>query len=184
MLEFCGGGVGQPSADTTIANAILGVIPMQRLAWLAMTLVAAACAATESSGPVLRGYVNAPPPPIAAQAEVSLTGTVWTWQTSTHDDGAIVAPDAPDRYTVEFLPGGRVSVRADCNRGSGSYTLDGARIALSPIALTKMLCPPGSKDREFLKDVGAVTGVAYRDNDLVLTTGSAAGAMRFRAQPR
>ena len=157
---------------------------MQRLAWLAVALVATACAATETGSPVLPGSVDAPPPPLAPVADVALTGTVWTWQTSTHEDGAIVAPEAPERYTVEFLPGGRVSVRADCNRGSGSYKLDGTRITVSAIALTKMLCPPGSRDREFLKDVGEVSGVAYRDGDLVLTTGNEAAAMRFRAQPR
>jgi heat shock protein HslJ len=157
---------------------------LQRLAWLAVALVATACAATETGSPVLPGSVNAPPPSLAPVADVSLTGTVWTWQTSTHADGTIVAPEAPERYTVEFLPGGRVAVRADCNRGSGSYTLDGTRIALSALALTKMLCPPGSKDREFLKDVGEVSGVAYRDGDLVLTTGNEAAAMRFRASGR
>ena len=157
---------------------------MQRLAWLAVVLVATACAATESGKPVLPGSVSAPPPPLAPVADVALTGTVWTWQTSTHADGTIVAPDSPERYTVEFMAGGRVSLRADCNRGSGSYTLDGSRIALSPVVLTKVLCPPGSKDREFLKDVGEVSGVAFREGDLVLTTGTTAAAMRFRAEPR
>jgi para-nitrobenzyl esterase len=93
-------------------------------------------------------------------------------------DGARVAPDAPERYTLLFQPGGRVNLRADCNRGSASYLLNGSELSFGPIALTKMLCPPGSRDAEFLRQLGAVAAQSLRGGELTLTLGDGA-IMRF-----
>ena len=103
-----------------------------------------------------------------------------------HADGQRreVVPDAPERYTLEFQPGGRVNVRADCNRGSGSYLLNGSTLTFGPIALTRAMCPPGSKDAEFLKGLAAVSGHEDNGSELVLTFAENAGSMRFRATDR
>lgn len=53
------------------------------------------------------------------------------------DDGASFEPTDPSRYTVEFTSNGRVVVRADCNRGTGAYTLRGHTITLTPVAVTR-----------------------------------------------
>jgi heat shock protein HslJ len=143
-------------------------------------LAVAACAAADPTGPVLPGRVNAPPPPISAPGSGLLTNTPWSWQGTQTKDGARVVPDAPERYTIEFQPGGRVNVRADCNRGSASYLLNDTALSFGPIALTKMMCPSGSRDAEFLKGLGAVTSQATDGSDLVLTLGAGAGTMRFR----
>jgi hypothetical protein len=74
-----------------------------------------------SGGPVLPGLVNAPPPPIAGEDSLPL-GVVWSWQMTRMSDGAVIVPDGRERYTVEFRPGGTVSVRADCNRGQREPT--------------------------------------------------------------
>ena len=72
-----------------------------------------------------------------------------------------------------------MNVRADCNRGSASYVRNGNSIAIGPIALTRMMCPAGSRDGEFLKDLGNVSGLLFRGNDLVLTLKVDSGSMRF-----
>lgn len=151
---------------------------MRRMLALLPCLVLA-CAAPEPRGPVLPGYVNAPPPPITAAADTLLTGTVWSWQGTQMSDDARVAPDAPERYTLEFEPGGKVNIRADCNRGSASYLLNGSTLSFGPIALTRAMCPPGSRDAEFLKGLQAVSGQLFRGNDLVLTLKFDSGSMRF-----
>ena len=90
-----------------------------------------------------------------------------------------IKPDAPERYTLEFQPGGMVTVRADCNRGSGSYLLNGGALTFGPIAMTRAMCPPGSKDTEFLRGLAAVSGQLFRGNDLVLTLKFDSGSMIF-----
>lgn len=153
--------------------------PFRNFLLAALALAGAACAVTEPRGPVLPGYVNAPPPPIAAAGDSLLTGTVWTWQGTQMSDNTRIVPDAPDRYTLEFRPGGMVNVRADCNRGSASYQLNGSALTFGPIALTKMMCPKGSRDVEFLKGLDAVSAQLFSGNDLVLTLKADSGSMRF-----
>jgi heat shock protein HslJ len=145
----------------------------------ALAFAVAACAATDQGAPALPGYVNAPPPPMAAAGDALLTNTVWTWQGVQFANGTRIAPESPERYTLSFAPGGKVDVRADCNRGSGSYLLNGGQLTFGPIALTKMLCPPGSRDGEFLKSLGSVSGQAMSGRDLVLTLQDNSGSMRF-----
>jgi heat shock protein HslJ len=152
---------------------------LRHLAPAALAFAVAACAATDQGNPVLPGYVNAPPPPMAAPGDALLTDTPWTWQSTQLADGSRIAPDAPERYTLTFQPGGRVNVRADCNRGSASYLLNASQLSFGPIALTKMMCPPGSRDGAFLEGLGAVSAQGMSGSDLVLTLRGNAGSMRF-----
>jgi heat shock protein HslJ len=147
---------------------------------LAPLLVAvAACTVTEPGPPVLPGYVNVPPPPIAAASDALLTNTVWSWQETQLKDGKRIVPESPERYTLEFQPGGRMAIRADCNRGSTSYLLNGGALSFGAIALTRAMCPPDSRDAEFLKELSDVSGQLFRGNDLVLTLKADSGSMRF-----
>ena len=142
----------------------------------ALTAALAACAT--DAPPVLPGTVNAPPPPLAAAGDALLTGTVWRWTETMAGSGGI-KPDDPERYTLEFQPGGMVAVRADCNRGSGSYLLNGSALTFGPLAMTRAMCPPDSKDSEFLRDLAAVQGQQFRGDSLVLTLKAGAGSMVF-----
>ena len=153
-----------------------------RLLSLALSIAFAAAAsgcADQPTGPRLPGSINAPPPPIDVSGDALLTGTVWTWQGTQLRDGVKVAPSAPERYTLEFQAGGKANLRADCNRGSTSYLLNGTQLTFGPIALTKMACPAGSLDTQFLRDLGDVTDQRFQGNDLVLTLKGASGSMRF-----
>ena len=143
-----------------------------------LPIVLAACAATGSGGPVLPGLVNAPPPPLGAEDSLPI-GVVWTWLGTQTGEGGGVVPEGRERYTLEFRPGGTVNVRADCNRGSGPYTRNGSALGIGPIALTRMACPPDSRDADFVKGLAAVSAHSLVGSDLVLTLKSNAGSMRF-----
>ena len=121
----------------------------------------AACAATEPGAPLMPGSVNAPPPPIAAAGDALLTGAVWSWQETVMNDGKRIVPAASGRYTLLFQPGGMIAVQADCNRGSGSYLLNGGSLSFGPIAMTRAMCPPGSLDTEFLKVSGSYPASSF-----------------------
>jgi heat shock protein HslJ len=84
---------------------------------------------------------------------------------------------------LAFQGGGRVNLRADCNRGSGAYEVNGNAMKLGAAALTRMGCPPGSQDAEFVAGLARVASYAIVDNELVLTLADG-GTMRFRAQSR
>jgi heat shock protein HslJ len=109
-----------------------------------------------------------------------LSGRTWSWRGTAYGGNRATAPDAPERYTLEFVADGRVNVRADCNRGGARYeTGASGALSLTPVAVTKMGCPPGSKDTEFLRQLGDTAGYRFVDGDLVLTLKSDEGAMRF-----
>ena len=151
---------------------------MRRLFALSFPIVLAACTSTGSGGPVLPGLVNAPPPPMAAEDTLPI-GVVWTWLSTQSRDGSAVVPEGRERYTVEFRPGGTVNVRADCNKGSGTYTRNGDALGIGPVALTRMACATDSRDADFIKGLAAVSGHSMVGSDLVLTLKPDGGSMRF-----
>ncbi len=122
---------------------------------------------------------NAAPPALSAAAN-ELGIPTWQWVRTDGADGRVVNAAAPERYTLKFEGGGRVLVRADCNRGSGSYEVNGAQMKLAPIALTRMGCPPGSQDAEFTQAISRVSTYAIANRELTLRLADGA-TMRFRA---
>lgn len=88
-------------------------------------------------------------PPVAT----SIPPVVWvsndyhpTASMATPVEGAIAPHSA---YWVQFLPGGGLALRADCNGGFGSYTMDGSNLTIGPIGTTLMLCPESGQGAEF-----------------------------------
>lgn len=91
--------------------------------------------------------------------------------------------DAPERYTLQFGRDGRITLRADCNRGGTTYSVSAdRRIALKPIALTRMMCPPGSLSDRYVKEIGRATSYFLKDGDLFLELPVDSGTLRFRRQ--
>ena len=116
----------------------------------------------------------------AMGAVANLQGVTWEWEGfSTPAEQRTI--DTPDRYTIRFDSSGRVAVRADCNRGTGSYTAtpDG-QLTLTPMALTRAMCPPGSMSDEFARAVGTAARFDVRDGALLLTLPANGGTLRFR----
>jgi len=161
------------------------MIPLRHIA-VALAIATGACAMKD---PALAPSAGAPTyvpanatPPMMTVASNEIVGAVWRWQRTQLADGKLVTPTAPDRYTLTFQGGGRVNLRADCNRGSGAYEVNGSAMKMGAAALTKMGCPAGSQDTEFVAELARVASYTVVDNELVLTLGDG-GTMRFRAQP-
>ena len=147
----------------------------------ALVLVAACAAPPEVQSPPVPPLTSAMmPPAMPAETSGDLMGRVYAWQQSRMRDGSITTAAAPERYTIEFLLDGRVSVRADCNRGAGHYTL-GANggLSISALATTKMACPPGSQDGVFLRQLEQVSGYDLAGRSLTLNLASGTGAMQL-----
>jgi uncharacterized lipoprotein YbaY/heat shock protein HslJ len=123
----------------------------------------------------------APRPATRPEESQRLVEITWYWQGTWMGDGSQVTPDDPGRYTVQFSRDGRVAVRADCNRGAGTYDRRGQSLTVSVQALTKAACRPGSLERRYLAQLNAVDRVSWPGDILVLGLKDDSGAMRFSA---
>jgi heat shock protein HslJ len=74
-----------------------------------------------------------------------------------------------------------VVLALDCNRGSAQWKRDGTRLAMTPIAATKMMCPRGSLDVAFASDLAQVESWRY-DGSVLVLSGRDGSTMRFRPQ--
>ena len=113
----------------------------------------------------------------------AITDVVWYWRATLLNDGTVIRPADPTRYTLELQADSQAALRADCNRGGGSYTLDGDRIDFGPFATTLIACPPGSLDSHYLQQLDQVARYRIIDGDLFFALESDRGWMRFAAMP-
>ena len=112
-----------------------------------------------------------------------LEGVVWEWQEFAEMDDSVTAPTDPSLYQLQFGPNGKLLVLADCNRGMGMWKADGASLTLAQIATTKMGCPEGSLDSDFLSWVSQASSFVMRDGGLFVALPVDAGIMEFRGRP-
>lgn len=117
--------------------------------------------------------------PTDAPAASTLVGPTWQWAQTEYSDGTVVAAVDPSRYTLAFLADGALQVQLDCNRGGGSYTVDGASLTFGPIASTLMGCPADSQDGVFGQDLGRVASYVIEDGMLYLALAVDGGIMTF-----
>jgi heat shock protein HslJ len=107
-----------------------------------------------------------------------LTGIVWKWEQLTTPVDTITVDD-PEKYTVEFQPDGQVSVQADCNAGSGTYTLHRSSISIEIMAMTMAACPPDSLSDEFVKNLNAAAITFREGENMFIDLEFDSGTMRF-----
>jgi heat shock protein HslJ len=144
-------------------------------------LLAASSHATRdgpSPSPALAQSPDEGPTPASA-----LTSGVWLWQHTDYADDSTVVCSDPGRYTLTFLDNGTYRVQADCNQGSGRYTVAGPQLTLQPGPMTRAACPPGSQDTVFLRDLGQVATYVFDGENLVLNLRVDSGNMVFSPQP-
>jgi heat shock protein HslJ len=87
--------------------------------------------------------------------------------------------EKPELFTLRLSADGKASVRADCNRGLGSYTADGRRLSITILALTRAYCGPESFSDEYLRLLDQVGDYRFEGNSLVLQLSGGSGSMRF-----
>ena len=102
----------------------------------------------------------------------------WRWIGFEGMDDSSLEVDDPSRYTLTFRVDG-VAVQADCNRGRGTFDLEGSSITFGPIATTLMACPEGSIADRYLRNLGDVRSWLIQDGHLFLSLMMDAGIMEF-----
>jgi para-nitrobenzyl esterase len=116
----------------------------------------------------------------AAQAATELGGTSWQLVKFEGGDGTLLTPDDKSKYTIAFGTDGRVSVRIDCNRGSGTYaSTQPPQLEFGPLALTRVACPPGSLHDQIVRQWPFVRSYVMRDGHLFLSLMADGGIYEF-----
>jgi heat shock protein HslJ len=113
--------------------------------------------------------------------ESDIVGIIWNWQgfTDQSEQNDIVVPN-PDNYRMQLRPDGTYGFKADCNSGSGSYTLEGNNLTFSMLFATTLAeCGPGSLYNDYLALLGQVASYVRDGDNLVLNLAADAGNMNF-----
>ena len=112
--------------------------------------------------------------PTTADEPAAQTGDLidiaWQWA-ALEDGGQSTAVANPERYTLAFLDDGAIAFAADCNNGTGSYTLEGMALTLQPGAMTAAACAEGSLSDQYVQLLGQVAGFTFDGDDLLLSVG-------------
>lgn len=152
------------------------------LALIGVLLIGCSRGQPESTAQPQAPYRDRAEPAAESTLPSNVLDATWQWVSFTSPVEQITV-DSPERYTIRFGRDGRVSVRADCNRGSTSYAVTAdRRITLGPIVLTRMMCPPGSQDARFVNEFGRATSYFLKDGDLYLELPVDSGTLRFKRQ--
>lgn len=115
------------------------------------------------------------------QAQTSIVGTTWWWQSYSSADGVAEAVPNPENYALTFNADGTISLRADCNQGTAAYTLNGSEIRITPGVMTLVACPPESLSDAFLAHLAAVTTAEHMGASLLLSPGANGEVLYFVA---
>jgi heat shock protein HslJ len=113
----------------------------------------------------------------------SIVGLTWEWVESVYSDDTSVEVYDPNSYTLTLLPDGSVALQVDCNRGGGTYTLDGSQLTLDVAIMTRVACPEGTLSEVFMRDLSAAATYVMDGEDLIINLFADAGNMRFQPGP-
>lgn len=119
--------------------------------------------------------------PTTSTTESGIVGIVWQWVENAYsNDTQTTVPD-PSTYTLALYPDGTVDLQVDCNRGGGTYTLDGSSLTIDVATMTRMACPSGTLSEEFVQSLNAAATYVMDGADLIINMAMDTGNMRFQA---
>jgi len=124
------------------------------------------------------GGQAAAPAAAAPDPSAVLMGNTWQWEHFT-DPAQEFKVDVPENYTLEFQEDGTVSIKADCNRAIGSYTIEDSSISIEIGPVTKAMCLPDSRSDQFLKYLGFAAIYFFEDGQLLIDLIADGGTMVF-----
>ena len=108
----------------------------------------------------------------------ALADVLWAWSELIEPDGQSLIIN-PDRYTLKFFLDGSLNIVADCNTGSGTYTLDGSAMTIQIGVLTQASCGEDSLHDQYLGYLSQVVGYELEGGYLSLILAEEAGSLGF-----
>jgi para-nitrobenzyl esterase len=111
---------------------------------------------------------------------VNLAGTSWRLVQFQSGDGTILTPDDKLKYTITFNTDSSVTVRFDCNHGRGTWkSSEPSQLQFGALALTRVMCPPGSLHDRIVKDWAFVRSYVIKEGRLFLSLMADGGIYEF-----
>ena len=158
LLAACGGNDAQPTATAAPA---------------ADPTTTAAPAVEPTAEPTA-------PPPTAEMADLgALAANPWQWVSFT-DPLQQFEVEEPERYLLTFNEDSTVSIKADCNNASGSYTADdGGSLTIEVGPMTMAACPPESRSDQFVQLLGGAARYFFEEGFLYIDLFADGGTMAF-----
>jgi len=136
---------------------------------------------TQPAQPAQAGQTPAAQPQTPPDSLQQLSGKVWQWTKTIYNDGKTIDVPTPANYTIEFMADGTAAIKADCNNVMGTYTADANNLTITLGPSTMAMCPPGSLDTEYVKELGEVAQYLIQGETLTLNFKMDSGGMTFTA---
>jgi len=111
--------------------------------------------------------------------ELDLVSGGWMWIETLDSSGKTFKPENPYSYNFQFSEDGRIGAQLDCNRGMGSYTIEGKRIDITMGATTLMACPQPSLAQDFSRHLDSAVLYFFEKGQLFFYLFTEGGTMRF-----
>jgi heat shock protein HslJ len=109
-----------------------------------------------------------------------IVGPVWRWDRTRYNDDTMLTRDADAAgYSLQLKPDGTVQVRGDCNAAGGSFTLEGANLAIAITYTTMAACPDSSLEAPFFRDLNRTGGFILKNDRLFIDLKLGTGTMEF-----
>ncbi len=102
----------------------------------------------------------------------------WQWESFTKPTEQFDV-EGPQNYVVIFNEDGTLSVKADCNNASGSYTADGSSLNIQIGPMTMAACPPESRSDQFVQLLGGAAVYFFEDGNLYIDLLADGGTLAF-----
>ncbi len=157
-------------------NQVAMVFMLVLFPWLALSV---ACSSVPDHGTVDDTR------PADSATDDGLAGTSWRLVRILATDDRVYTPDERSKYTIAFAADGQVELRADCNRGQGSWSEPApGQLRFGRLVTTRVMCPPQSLSDRFIRDLGDVRSYLFRGGRLYLSLMADGGVFEFEPMPR
>jgi heat shock protein HslJ len=108
-----------------------------------------------------------------------IAGVLWEWEHFTGDDDSELAVEDVGSYTLTLGADGRLDFQADCDSGSGTFSLQGSSLMLELEPAATSVCGEDSLHDQYLQMLGSVGAFIVDEGRLVLNLQASAGNMIF-----
>ena len=123
--------------------------------------------------------IKTPEPAMTESQGTTITGMTWKLQEVQEMSDNTIAIEDPDKYTLELQPDGKATVRADCNFGHGTYTMNGNQLSIEINTLTRAMCPPDSLSDQYINILNEANSYVLEGGNLFISYGIDVGIMKF-----
>jgi heat shock protein HslJ len=107
----------------------------------------------------------------ASRTEPVIPLTVWELVEIASTSNALVEITEPERYTVQFLPEGRLVAEAGCTQVTGTYSAENSVLNITLSDPTLDHCPSDLQSDQFFELLDAATGFAMDPDGFLIIRG-------------